>query len=434
MTTAILICSITCLVMILGILFVPKIRLGKLELSTYWVIPAIGAMLLVALGLADIRETGSAFVADTAINPLKILVLFISMTILSIYLDELGFFRYLACKTLGLAGKNQRKLFLYLYLTVSVLTVFTSNDIIILTFTPFICYFAKNAKIDPIPYLAAEFVAANTWSMALVIGNPTNIYLATANGIGFVYYLTVMALPTLMSGLTAFLLLYLLFRKRISAPIETNMTQKYDIEDRTGLTLGLIHLGACTAALAVSSYVGVEMWAVAGLSVVSLFICSRVIALFRKQSDTTILGCLKRAPWQLVPFILSMFIMTIVLTKTGVTASIAAFLGKEMTLLRYGFASFAAANLVNNIPMSVLFCSVIENADPLITTKAVYATIVGSNIGAFMTPVGALAGIMWSSILNRHGLRFGYLEFLKMGFLVAVPTLIIALTFLKLNL
>lgn len=58
---------------------------------------------------------------------------------------------------------------------VAILTIFTSNDIVILTFTPFICYFSKNAKINPIPYLVAEF-AATTYSMMLIIGNPTNIY------------------------------------------------------------------------------------------------------------------------------------------------------------------------------------------------------------------------------------------------------------------
>ena len=183
MLIAIILCCITCLLMILGILFFPKLKIGKIRLDTYWLITLIGAVLVLIFGGTDIEKVGKSLIADTAINPLKILVLFLSMTVLSIYLDELGFFRYLANIALKRARTGQKKLFLYLYITVSVLTVFTSNDIIILSFTPFICYFAKNAKINPIPYLAAEFVAANTWSMMLIIGNPTNIYLDTENGI-----------------------------------------------------------------------------------------------------------------------------------------------------------------------------------------------------------------------------------------------------------
>ena len=149
---------LTCAVMILGVLFFPKLKIGKIQLGSYWVVALTGAVLMLLTKQADVDTVFQSIIRDDAINPLKILVLFISMTILSIYLDELGFFRYLANKTLQRAGKNQTKLFIYLYLIVSVLTVFTSNDVIILSFTPFICYFAKNAKINAIPYLAAEFL------------------------------------------------------------------------------------------------------------------------------------------------------------------------------------------------------------------------------------------------------------------------------------
>ena len=94
--------------------------------------------------------------------------------------------------------------------------------------------------------------------------------------------------------------------------------------------------------------------------------------------------------------------------------------------MRYGLSSFVAANIVNNIPMSVLFCSLMQSCDATVLPQAVYATIIGSNIGAFLTPIGALAGIMWSSILNEHGLRLGYLDFLKIGVTIALPTLLVA--------
>ena len=167
--------AITVAAMIISVLFFPKIKIGKKFIDSYWIITLIGAVILVIFK-GDVNKIISALTADTSVNPIKILVIFISMTILSIFLDELGVFRFLAEASLKKAGKSQIKLFITLYLTVSVLTVFTSNDVIILSFTPFICYFARNAKIDPIPYLAAEFVAANTWSMALIIGHPTNIY------------------------------------------------------------------------------------------------------------------------------------------------------------------------------------------------------------------------------------------------------------------
>ena len=426
MLLAVIISSITCIVMILSILFFPKIRIGKISIDTYFIVTLVGAAILLACGSANIVTVGKALISDTAINPLKILVLFLSMTVLSIFLDELGFFRYLAGVVLKKAKTRQTRLFLYLYLTVSILTVFTSNDVIILSFTPFICYFCKNAKINPTPYLAAEFVAANTWSMALVIGNPTNIYLATASGIDFLGYLKIALVPTVMSGIVAFIALYLLFRKKLCVPLQCE-AETVVIKDKLLMWVGLVHLIVCTVLLAVSSYINLEMWIVALCADVSLFVTAYIVALVRKQKPAAVIGCIKRAPYQLIPFVISMFVLIVAMNEQGVTSAIGKLFGSSLPVLKYGVTSFIASNLINNIPMSELFSSIIESTGGAAGTGAVFATIVGSNLGALFTPIGALAGIMWSNILNKHGVKFGYLDFLKIGITVAIPTLITAL-------
>ena len=75
----------------------------------------------------------------------------------------------------------------------------------------------------------------------------------------------------------------------------------------------------------------------------------------------------------------------------------------------------------------MLFSSIIESTGGAAGLSAVFATIIGSNLGALFTPIGALAGIMWSKILSKHGVKFGYLDFLKIGVTVAIPTLFTAL-------
>lgn len=424
MLTALIICIATIVLMICAILFFPKIKFGRVQINSYWVITLFGAAIALAATRPDMSALWQSLVADTAVNPVKILVLFISMTVLSVFLDELGFFRYLAALALRRARSGQKKLFVYLYITVSILTVFTSNDVIILSFTPFICYFCKHAKINPMPYLAAEFVAANTWSMALIIGNPTNIYLAASYGLDFVTYLKISVLPTLFAGLCSFLCLYLLFRKKLSAPIEGEAEAEV-IHDKFQLWVGIIHLAVCTVLLAVGSYIGLQMWIVALAAAVSLFIISAITALVRKSKPRELLGCVKRLPYELIPFILSMFVMIVILDQKGVTQYIGEFFGTEQHVLVYGVTSFFAANVLNNIPMSVLYAQIIKSAGAGL--PAVFATVIGSNLGAYFTPVGALAGIMFSSIVNRQGLKFGYRDFLKIGVAVALPALFAAL-------
>ena len=208
MIATIIIASLTFIGITLSILFFPRIRIKNIKIDTYWVIAIIGALLLVVTTLCPTKEIATSWTSSTAVNPLKILVLFFSMTILSIYLDELGLFKYLATVAVNKAKGSQFALFIVLYFLVAILTVFTSNDIVILTFTPFICFFCKHAKIDPLPYLIAEFVAANTWSMMFIIGNPTNIYLATSAGITFIEYLKVMLVPTALAGIAELLILF----------------------------------------------------------------------------------------------------------------------------------------------------------------------------------------------------------------------------------
>jgi len=429
MYTAIAIAAVTCLSMILAVLFLPKLKIGGISVASYWVVTLIGALLLLATGTVKAHEVGASLIADNAINPIKILVLFISMTILSIFLDEFGFFRYLANRALKYAGNSQIRLFIVLYATVSILTVFTSNDIIILSFTPFVCYFAKNAAINPMPYLAAEFVAANTWSMALIIGNPTNIYLVTAAGKDFMSYAKVMLLPTVISGIVSCLCLFLLFRKKLSSPISVSAENVY-IEDKLLLWVGISHLAVCTLLLAVGAYLGIEMWLVSLISVVSLFLWNIVISITRRKKPATLAACLRRAPWELIPFVISMFIIVEALGVTGVTKELLALLGDSHPVWKYGVASFLSSNLINNIPMSVLFSAMLSSAPT--NLGAVYATVIGSNLGACLTPIGALAGIMWSSILKEKHLKFGYVDFLKIGVTVAIPTLVVALGVLSL--
>lgn len=425
MTAVIIISALTCVLLIAVILLKPSVKIKGVTVSIYWAAALIGAVVLLACGYLTWAEVGAGLTADTSINPLKILALFISMTVMSVFLDEVGFFEHLAAETLKKANSSQMRLFVCLYLTVSVLTVFTSNDIIILTFTPFICHFCKAAKINPVPYLVAEFVAANTWSMMLIIGNPTNIYLATACGIGFVKYFEIMALPTLFGGLTAFLVLLLVFYRTLKQPIE-RVDEDYAIKDKGLLIIGLVHLGACTVLLAVAGYIGLEMWLITVCFAGSMFLCVGMYSLIKKKAPKELGRCLQRAPWELIPFVLSMFVLVLALEKYGVSAAVANALNAE-PILEYGAFSFALANLINNIPMSVFMSSVTQNAGGGVALKAVFASVVGSNIGAFLTPIGALAGIMWSGIIGKYEIKFGFLSFVKYGVIIAIPTLLATL-------
>ena len=430
MLVALVVSSITCLGVILTSIFNIHFEIKGKAIHIYWMVALLGA-LIVLFSTLSISEWWSALIKNDGINPIQILVLFLSMSLISIFLDELGFFAHLANWTLLRVKKSQISLFITLYVFVSLLTMFTSNDIIILTLTPFILFFCKNAKISPIPYLVSEFIAANTWSMIFIIGNPTNIYLASSFNITFIDYFKVMALPTLLTGLVEFLILFLLFRKKLKDPIIPNhmMLKKENIP----LTiLGLSVLEICTIFLVISGYFALPMYLVSLISLGVLVLLSLIYLLFTRTKPKELGRTFLRAPYEIIPFVISMFTLVLALNKFGVTENIAKFYGNGGTSFVYGLTSAFSANLINNIPMSVLYSSICNFTATNIRLRAIYSSIIGSNIGAFISPLGALAGIMWLSILKKYDIKFGYMDFLKYGCIVGIPALLVALSSLML--
>lgn len=431
MIATIIISSITFAGVIASILFFPYVHFKKIKLDTYWMIALIGAVILLAFGFAPIKEVGNQLISDGTINPIKILILFFSMTTISVILDELGFFHYLASVASSKAKENQYILFLLLYLLTSILTIFTSNDVVILTLTPFICFFAKRSKINPIPYLVAEFVAANTWSLMLLIGNPTNIYLASSSGIDFISYFKAMAIPTIVGGVVELGLLFLIFNKSLKQRLQCNELI-YHLDDKVPVFVGLLDLIVCLVFLVLSSYLHFEMWLISLVCAGALVTFMLIYSIFRHRNFVHVKETAKRLPYQLIPFFLSMFVIVVALNNQGISKFLGDFLGSNHTIWVYGYSSFFASNLINNIPMSILFSNLANSLNETVYLKGIYASIIGSNIGAFLTPIGALAGIMFSSLVSKNGIRFRFIDFIKYGAIISLPVLTVFLAMLNL--
>jgi len=429
-----IICLISILLMMLTILIKPVLNIkifGKTkELNTFYFFPLLGAIVIIVFGFIDLNYLKESFLSDSSINPIKIVVLLMSLSMLSITLDELVFFNYLASRIVRKVKNNQVKLFFTIFVLVSILTMFTSNDIVILTFTIFICHFAKHAKINPIPYLVMEFVAANTWSMIFIIGNPTNIYLASYFNITFLKYFEVMWLPTTLAGLSALGILYLLFKKELQKPIDNADVEEVTIEHKVLTIISVIFLFLTTLLLAISNYIHLEMYLITLVSALSLTLILIVFSI-KEKSVKILKETYIRIPWNLAVFVFSMFVLILTLNYNGVFKTIEKAIyyftqdSKIYTIFSYGILSTIADNIVNNIPMSLGFSCIIYSHNP--TLASIYATIIGSNLGAYLTPIGALAGIMWMGILKKQEVKYSFIDFTKKGFLITFPVLIIAL-------
>lgn len=425
MVSALVIFSIAIVLMITLVILQNTVRaVANVRFPLFLIPLIIGAILFLALGIAPLNIVKDSFISNSEVNPLKILVLFLSMSFLSIYLDEMGFFSYLANWAVSKFKKGQIGLFIGLYVIVSLLTIFTSNDIVILTFTPFICAFARRAKISPIPYLVMEFIAANSFSMLFIIGNPTNIYIATFANIGFLDYLKGSWLPTILAGIGSFATLFLLFYKDLKKPMEVTV-EPLKIRRKTSLIVSLSTLLVCVVFMAISSYVHTEMYLISLGCFLFLLVFELIHMLYDKNIHIRLGRAFLRVPYQVIPLLISMFIMVIGLNASGLSGKVAEFLSRGNPVLMYGVFSSIFDNIMNNIPMSVFFADIAVLSPNVV--QATFASIIGSNLGAFITPIGALAGIMFLGLIKKEGIKFSFLDFCKYGVVVFLITLPCAL-------
>ncbi|MBQ9520468.1 MAG: hypothetical protein IJR67_03220 [Acholeplasmatales bacterium] len=424
MIITIILSALGILGMLLCIFKFPSIKIKNHNFDTFYLPILLVAIIFLIFPIFDKTELFTILFSNSKLNPLKILALFLSVSFISIALDEGGFFSYIAVKFINRFKNNQYILFFSLYLLISVLTIFTSNDIVILTFTPFILYFSKRGNINPIPFLIMEFVAANTYSMLLPIGNPTNIYLSSIFELDFISYIKTMIIPTIFIGITSILILLLLFHKDLNKKIEVFDEKDVYIKNKYICFTSLIHLSLTTILLVISNYINIEMWIIA-LSFAGSLLIFIITYAITKKNHLYITRPIRRLPFSLIPFIISMFIIIMALESFGIFGNISQLLDniendnlKEITYL---VTSTLSCNLVNNIPMTIAYGSILSNTTNI---NLIYSTIIGSNIGAILSPVGALAGIMWIRILKQNDVEYGFTKFIKNGSIITLSLLV----------
>ena len=194
----------------------------------------------------------------------------------------------------------------------------------------------------------AEFVAANTWSMLLIIGNPTNIYLATSYNINFSEYILHMFIPSIFAGATSLSIMLFLFKKHLKQHID-NHVEPTHILDKPIYIVSLILLGICIVLLSISSWIDIPMYLIALTCGGTLLTFIIIYCLINRKEMFILKESLLRLPYNLIPLLLSMFVIVLSLHAYKISEHIYDFLNTCQPILSFGLSSFLSANFINNI-------------------------------------------------------------------------------------
>ncbi|KAK5108454.1 hypothetical protein LTR62_008272 [Meristemomyces frigidus] len=183
--------------------------------------PLIADLFLLAILAIGRQEVHDGTVGADNIDPINIMVFFITLAYIAISIDSTGLIRWLAYKVLQSGGKNGKRLYLYLYTFFFALASFIGNDPVILSGTPFLAYMTRISKNieDPKAWIYTQFAMANIASAILVSSNPTNLVLAGAFQIKFIVYTANIIVPVIVTVVLLFpFLLYFLFQSDALIP------------------------------------------------------------------------------------------------------------------------------------------------------------------------------------------------------------------------
>ena len=255
---------------------------------------------------------------------------FIGIIILSLVLDEIGFFEWAALKMAKFSNGSGLKMFIYSILLGAFVSALFANDGAALILTPILLAKMRILQLNLktiIAFLLAGGFISDSASLPFVFSNLTNIVTANYFNIGFAQYFFDMIIPFIVSVIASTIFLWLILRKDIPKTVDITLLKepKSVIKNMKLFYFSWVFLVLllCAYFLGDAYDLPISIFALGGATI---FL---IIATISKSVEP--LKIIKEAPWQVVWFSIGLYIVVYGLKNAGLTDYLAIIL-KDLSL------------------------------------------------------------------------------------------------------
>lgn len=409
-------------VAIAGVVFLVTYALIATDRIDKTVAALLGGSTVVILGIVSQEDAFAAI-------DLNVIFLLTGMMILAGILRRTGFFQWLAIRSVKVAGGEPYRLLIVLSLVCALLSAFLDNVTTVVLIAPVTLYIASVLKISPLPFLISEILASNIGGTATLIGDPPNILIGSAAGLGFDDFLVNLA-PVAALVLLAFLVMTRFFFARDFAVHAEVRDAVLALDEREvlkdprllGISLGVI--GLTLVGFLVARPLGLEAGAIALMGAALLTLLARL------DAETV----LREVEWATLFFFVGLFMLVESIVHVGIVEAIADGLlrvtGGDATVSTLGliWLSGIASAIIDNIPYTATMIPVVQGvgASGMAIEPLWWALALGACFGGNATIVGASANVVVANLAGRAGSPISFGLFLRYGLSVTIVSLAIA--------
>ena len=369
---------------------------------------------------------------------------FIAIIIISILLDEAGFFKWAALHIAHFGKGSGHRLFFLMIMLGALISAFFANDGAALILTPIVMAILVQLGVSRASTLAfvmgAGFIA-DTASLPLTVSNLVNIVSADYYSISFGRYASVMIPVNLISIMMTLLVLYLFFRRDLAFQYDVKKvfeagTPAMAIQDKSTFIAGWAILLCILIGFFVSDLLHLPISAIAGMGAVVLLLIAR------RGKVINVKKVIMSAPWQIVIFALGMYLVVFGLRNAGIMDYLVLLLnrlaeeGIWSATIGTGFISAGLSSIMNNLPTVLIGVLSVDASSATDLTKEamVYANVIGSDLGPKITPIGSLATLLWLHVLATKNMKISWGYYFRVGIVLTVPVLFVTLVALVIRL